>query len=651
MRKTVACLLGILVIAFAVVGCETKNNVTPRDGAVKGTIVDRGDVPISGAEVAWTQDPKFAASSDSSGNFYIDGVNFGEQTFSVTKSGFVAKTFSAVIYANYVIPVGKVVLATSSFTITDVKAESVSATSADLSWKTSEFTNGLVEFGETDTLGQTAREASGSYATLHKLSVTNLKPSTRYFFRISATKQLQSTEVSATSDFTTLSAKEDTVPPSAPKSIEVNMTEKPNQVTITWSPNSETDLEGYKIYRSETALAGFEDVTNGIIAKGQERYIDAGILAGTKYYYRVTAVDEAGNEGGSSDIVSILVPGDIARKVIWSRAHNPYYLVGDLDVQSTGVLEIEPGVEVRVADYDALQRGDSRKVEIRVVGTLSASGSEAFPITLTSAKPIPGAGDWGGVFFNRAQKGFNAVHQVTIAHADCGLKLFQTSGTFSGAFIQDCSYGVVASQSQELTIASFTVRDCPVGMLMSGNRSLTIASNSVFAGEFSLVSSGNDTMTISGNDFLEFSDIGVSTQELQGTILVENNLFVSATGVGLHIVDKRVQVLNNTFDAGTAIRVDKNSPTIQKNMLVGSKSVLSDQTKGIEYLTEVSPLYEFGPNNVYGFPSGNDHVGCASTATSLSQKPLFMKDAGGTEYDYRLRQGIPSSESYWGIIR
>lgn len=64
------------------------------------------------------------------------------------------------------------------------------------------------------------------------------------------------------------------------------------KIRITWSPNAESDLAGYLVYRNGVAVA--------YTPKGTTTYTDTGLLPATTYNYNVTAYDIAGNMSGFS---------------------------------------------------------------------------------------------------------------------------------------------------------------------------------------------------------------------------------------------------------------------------------------------------------------------------------------------------------------
>ncbi len=77
-----------------------------------------------------------------------------------------------------------------------------------------------------------------------------------------------------------------------------------SSATLTWKPNSETDLAGYKVYRS--TVSGKYDQANVIaMLRGNvTSYQATGLQSRTTYFFVVTAFDIAGNESGYSNEVS-----------------------------------------------------------------------------------------------------------------------------------------------------------------------------------------------------------------------------------------------------------------------------------------------------------------------------------------------------------
>lgn len=113
---------------------------------------------------------------------------------------------------------------------------------------------------------------------------------------------------------TTSAPDEDLTPPTAPVNLSVSV--KGDLVTVAWRENSELDLANYRVYRTvntqDMALASTSD---------QARYVDAIEQEGLfNLSYRVSAIDESGNESALSAIVEVTV--DTSEPIISSELGN-----------------------------------------------------------------------------------------------------------------------------------------------------------------------------------------------------------------------------------------------------------------------------------------------------------------------------------------
>jgi len=80
-------------------------------------------------------------------------------------------------------------------------------------------------------------------------------------------------------------------------------------VVLEWDPNSESDLAGYNIYRSNQSGSGY--VKQNISLITETTYEDSTVQVGQTYYYVCTAVNETGLESDYSNEVmtTIVMPG------------------------------------------------------------------------------------------------------------------------------------------------------------------------------------------------------------------------------------------------------------------------------------------------------------------------------------------------------
>lgn len=92
-----------------------------------------------------------------------------------------------------------------------------------------------------------------------------------------------------------------------------------DDVTLIWTPSSETDFDHYNIYRSDSSIdnvSGIGTISTSIVDPDTYQYIDQG-AASTLYFYAITAVDNAGNE--NKEVIDISNtspdPGFIANPV------------------------------------------------------------------------------------------------------------------------------------------------------------------------------------------------------------------------------------------------------------------------------------------------------------------------------------------------
>src|SRR3989441_6936144 len=101
----------------------------------------------------------------------------------------------------------------------------------------------------------------------------------------------------------------DTFPPAAPQGVVSALLPGASAGTVvvdfSWSINVETDLAGYRVYRSEQEGARGQLLTPDLLPTPAVR--DTSVQPGHRYWYAVTAVDRAGNESAPSAPVGVEV--------------------------------------------------------------------------------------------------------------------------------------------------------------------------------------------------------------------------------------------------------------------------------------------------------------------------------------------------------
>lgn len=92
----------------------------------------------------------------------------------------------------------------------------------------------------------------------------------------------------------------DTTPPASPTGLAA--TSDNGFVNLSWAASAESDLAGYRVYRSTTSGGGYAEVTTSLLAV--TAYTDASVASGTTYFYVIRAADTSGNLSNNSGEVS-----------------------------------------------------------------------------------------------------------------------------------------------------------------------------------------------------------------------------------------------------------------------------------------------------------------------------------------------------------
>ena len=90
----------------------------------------------------------------------------------------------------------------------------------------------------------------------------------------------------------TVTAPVDTTPPAAPTGLIANVTTV--AVALDWTDNMETDLAGYRVYRSTTANGPWTRLTASVLTSSA--YVDTSAPVGAEVFYQIMSVDLGGLE-------------------------------------------------------------------------------------------------------------------------------------------------------------------------------------------------------------------------------------------------------------------------------------------------------------------------------------------------------------------
>jgi hypothetical protein len=131
-----------------------------------------------------------------------------------------------------------------------------------------------------------------------------------YLYTVRAVAQYGADTIESADSSPAVAAPRDTFPPATPLGLEAAIIpatpEAPAHVELSWAISSEGDLAGYHVYRSDLDNIPGERINREVLRSPTFR--DTSVVSGKRYFYRVSAVDRAGNESPLGSSVQIEVP-------------------------------------------------------------------------------------------------------------------------------------------------------------------------------------------------------------------------------------------------------------------------------------------------------------------------------------------------------
>jgi hypothetical protein len=150
---------------------------------------------------------------------------------------------------------------------------------------------------------------SASLATVESSSYsdTSFNFDRTYIYTVRSVIQVEGQELESSASGAVTVAPRDTFPPAAPQGLVAALLPGATPGTfvaeLSWSINLETDLAGYRVYRSEQENVKGQLLTVDLLLAPADR--DTSVERGHRYWYTVTAVDRAGNESAPSTPAAI----------------------------------------------------------------------------------------------------------------------------------------------------------------------------------------------------------------------------------------------------------------------------------------------------------------------------------------------------------
>ncbi|MDB5911149.1 MAG: domain containing protein [Massilia sp.] len=170
-------------------------------------------------------------------------------------------------------------------------------------------------------------------------------------------------------------------------------------INVQWAPVTSATLVGYNVYRSSTASGTFTKLNATPLTSAN--YYDASAPAGATSYYRITAVDGAGESPGANAfgqaipgapaVVTATAPSAGSIKLTWSAAVGvtTYHIEREL-VGGNGFVEIGSVTGTTFTDT-ALMGNTAYVYQIRSENSSGFSGYSPVAVATTPAGAAPGA--------------------------------------------------------------------------------------------------------------------------------------------------------------------------------------------------------------------------------------------------------------------
>ena len=207
----------------------------------------------------------------------------------------------------------------------------------------------------------------------------------------------------------------DHTPPQQVKKVRVTDTD--GCIGLTWEESGETDIQAYRVYKKYGS--SFRKIREASILNTY----DTDVKPGNSYTYKISAIDQAGNEGEYSEEITAVAEQDKERPVI--------YGIGPADTETLG---IDPAITVLAADNAGLSQIQLSYREL---------GGEKDWIVFADL-PASGRQQYKTVAMQTEELSENITYEIKAIAID-------EAGNYSEAFTKNYTFDLTPPQKPELT--------------------------------------------------------------------------------------------------------------------------------------------------------------------------------------------------------
>ena len=197
----------------------------------------------------------------------------------------------------------------------------------------------------------------------------------------------------------------DSVPPGIPQGLSAQI-DSLGAVHLSWKPNSDADIYGYRLYRGQTKGEELIPITD--LAIRETAYTDSIDLdnLNNKVYYALTALDERYNQSGQCETIEVSKPqtisptapvitrgtAEVSKNIIEWVSGGESYLAGfivvrtDADGKSEQKVQHFDNPKITIYEDNDIESGKSYQYQVMAYSTNQLCSSLSNPIKIKSRK-------------------------------------------------------------------------------------------------------------------------------------------------------------------------------------------------------------------------------------------------------------------------